>query len=113
MKIRILTALICLLALCVELTLDTSTSFVRVSSAPRVGKLVVMDRGMEKQAPSNQDAGSNHDLDSLTQVSPSHSGDVVAPVVLTVLVPVSRHITEFISYYQGPRLSEPPRPPEV
>ncbi len=122
-----LTAVFCLIALLTEVTLDTSTSFVRVNPMPAVGKLVIIKTPIEKKqsipqlpdapnAPSGSefpyDDGGTDDLLKYGTAA-SHAGQVSMPVSLSVEQPISRFIPDSDSHYREPRLSNLQKPPSA
>lgn len=118
---RIVTTLVCLIVFMVELTLDSSTSFVRENPAPQVGKLVIVKTSIEKKQaiPQLPDAPDNAPIpdksNDLAKFSaPSCAGQVAESIVLSVpQPPISKLTILGTPPYQEPQLSNLQRPPSA
>jgi hypothetical protein len=117
---KVFTTLICLIALFTEVTLNTSTSFVREFSSPSVGKLVMLKMSVEKKQdlphlPGAPDHVPTHDqCDDLAHFDvASCAGQIAMPVVLQTVLPVSRLVLVSTPLYSESRPSRLERPPSA
>jgi hypothetical protein len=115
LRTKFLTAIFCLIALFAELTLDSSTAFVREQPHPSVGHLVIEKYSGPDRTPSVPDLPATDSGSDLLKFAggSAHAGQVAAPLALHVFLPVSRFSPEPDTLSLEPLLSELQRPPSA